>query len=108
MLQLAKGDITGTNPRTTAIIRAGDLAGRATLYRNDLAFTEDPTVPKDPHTFLTNLTRPGIAGQIAHGGQMQVATFLASVGNLIIYPDPVRFFEVPVLVPLPEDLNFIP
>jgi hypothetical protein len=108
MLQLAKGDITGTNPRTTAIIRAGDLANRATFYRNDLAFIEDPTVPKDPHTFLTNLTRPGIAGQIAHGGQMQVAIYLASEGSQIIYPDPVRFFEVPILLPLPEDLSFIP
>jgi hypothetical protein len=108
MLQLAKGDITGTNPRTTAIIRAGNLADLATFYRNDLAFAEDPTVPKDPHTFLTNLTRPGIAGQIAHGGQMQVATFLASEGSQIIYPEPVRFFEVPILLPLPEDLSFIP
>ena len=108
MLQLAKGDITGTNPRTTAIIRAGNLADRATFYRNDLAFIEDPTVPKDPHTFLTNLTRPGIAGQIAHGGQMQIAIFLASEGGQIIYPDPVRFFEVPILLPLPEDLSFIP
>jgi hypothetical protein len=108
MLQLAKGDITGTNPRTTAIIRAGNLADRATFYRNDLAFMEDPTVPKDPHTFLTNLTRPGIAGQIAHGGQTQLAIFLASEGSQIIYPEPVRFFEVPILLPLPEGLNFIP
>ncbi len=108
ILQLAKGDITGTNPRTTAIIRAGHLADRATFYRNDLAFMEDSTVPKDPHTFLTNLTRPGIAGQIAHSGQTQLAIFLASGGSQIIYPEPVRFFEVPILLPLPEDLNFIP
>src|SRR5262245_31263552 len=108
MLQLAKGDITGTNPRTTAIIRAGNLADRATFYRNDLAFIEDPTVPKDPHTFLTNLTRSCITGQIAHGGQLQVAIFLASQGSQIIIPDPVRFLEVPIIPPLPEDLNFIP
>jgi Bacterial virulence factor lipase N-terminal len=108
MLQLAKGDITGTNPRTTAIIRAGSLADHATFYRNDLAFLEDPTVPKDPHTFLTNLTRAGIAGQIAHGGQMQVATFLSSQGGQLIFPEPVRFFEVPIVLPLPEDLSFIP
>jgi dienelactone hydrolase len=108
LLQLAKGDITGTNPRTTAIIRAGNLADRATFYRNDLAFIEDPTVPKDPHTFLSNLTRLGIAGQIAHGGQMQIAIFLASEGSQIIHPDPARFFEVPILFPLPEDLSFIP
>jgi hypothetical protein len=108
MLQLAKGDITGTNPRTTAIIRAGNLADNTTFYRNDLAFMEDPTMPKDPHMFLTTLTRPGIASLIAHGGQMQVAIFLASEGNQTIYPEPLRFFEVPIMLPLPEDLNFIP
>jgi len=108
MLQLAKGDITGTNPRTTAIIRSGNLAHLVTFYRHDLAFMEDPTIPKDPHTFLTNLTRPGIAGQIAHRGQIQVAIFLASGGSDIIYPEPMRFFEVPILLPLPEALNFIP
>lgn len=107
-MQLAKGDQTGSNPRTAAIIRAGDLADFATFYRNDLAFAEDPTVLKDPHTFLSLFTRGGIAGQIARGGQMQVALFLASNGSVVIHPEPARFFEVPILLPLPEDLNYIP
>jgi hypothetical protein len=34
--------------------------------------------------------------------------FLASGGELIIHPEPARFFEVPVLLPLPEDLSYIP
>ena len=40
--------------------------------------------------------------------RMQVAIFLASEGSQIIYPDPVRFFEVPIFLPLPEELSFIP
>jgi hypothetical protein len=39
---------------------------------------------------------------------MQIAIFLASEGSQIIHPDPARFFEVPILFPLPEDLSFIP
>ena len=48
------GDQTVPNPTTTAIIRAGGLQDRTTLFRNDLAFAADPTIPKNPHTFLTN------------------------------------------------------
>ena len=50
-----RGDKTNPNPSTTALIRAGDLADRATLFRNDLAFAVNPAFPKNPHTFLTNL-----------------------------------------------------
>ena len=96
------------NPRNTAIIRAGDLADVTTYYRNDLAYMEDSAVPKDPHSFLTRFTSPGITGQIARGGQTQAAVFLASGGTNIIWPDPRRFFEVPIVPPLPEDLGFIP
>ena len=108
LLQICKGDETGPNPRNVAIVRAGDLADRATFYRNDLAYQEDPTVPKDPHGFLSRYTSPGIMGQIARGGQVQGASFLASDGTSIIWPDPSRFFEVPINLPLPEDLSFIP
>jgi dienelactone hydrolase len=108
LIQICKGDETGPNPRNVAIVRAGDLADRSTFYRNDLAYQEDPTVPKDPHGFLSRYTSPGIMGQIARGGQVQGASFLASDGSSIIWPDPSRFFEVPINLPLPEDLSFIP
>jgi hypothetical protein len=36
ILQYAKGDSTVPNPTTSAIIRAGDLADRTTLFRNTL------------------------------------------------------------------------
>jgi hypothetical protein len=108
LLQVCKGDETGPNPRNMAIVRAGDLADRTTFFRNDLAYQEDPTVPKDPHSFLGRFTSPGITGQIGRGGQIQGATFLASDGTNIIWPDPSRFFEVPIGLPLPVELSFIP
>ena len=33
---------------------------------------------------------------------------LISDGQLVIRPDPSRFFDVPIFGPVPEDLNFIP
>jgi hypothetical protein len=108
LIQICKGDQTGPNPRNTAIIRAGDLADRTTLFRNDLAYLADPAVPKNPHGFLNRFTSPGITGEIGRGGQMQAAVFLASDGNKIIWPEPSQFFEVPIVPPLPEDLTFIP
>jgi hypothetical protein len=108
IVQFAKGDVTVPNPTSTAILRAGDLADRATYYRNDLAFAANPAVPKNPHTFLTNISVPAAAG-FAIGAQQQIALFFASHGTTIIDPDgPGPVFEVPISSPLPEALNFIP
>jgi hypothetical protein len=106
--QVAKGDVTVPNPTSTAIIRAGDLADRTTFFRNDLAFAANPAVPKNPHTFLTNISVPAAAG-FAVGAQTQIATFFASNGTSVIDPDGASpIFEVPISLPLPEGLNFIP
>jgi hypothetical protein len=104
----AKGDQQSPNPAETGLLRAGDLADHATFYRTDLAFAEDPTVPKDPHSFMPMILFPGLAGAIARGAQEQIAAFFASDGTQIIHPEPARFFEVPIQGPLPEDLNYIP
>jgi hypothetical protein len=107
IIQFAKGDQTNTNPSTTAILRAGDLADRATFFRHDLFFAENPTVPKDPHAFLAVIANPMLSA-IALGYQEQIAVFFASDGTVVIHPEPARFFEVPIVPPLPEDLFFIP
>ncbi|MCA1614457.1 MAG: hypothetical protein LC800_10055 [Acidobacteria bacterium] len=107
IIQFAKGDQQVPNPGTTALLRAGDLADRATLYRNDLAYAENPLVPKNPHGFQTAITTPALA-EIAFGAQRQAAVFFASDGWEVIHPEPSRFFEVPISLPLPEGLNFIP
>jgi hypothetical protein len=108
IIQFPKGDENVPNPMQTALIRAGDLVDRATFYRNDLAFAEDPTVPKNPHGFMPLRNLPGLAGVIARSAQEQIAIFFASDGATIIHPEPARFFEVPIQGPLPEGLNSIP
>ena len=108
LFQFAKGDGTVPNPTTTAILRAGDLADAATLFRNDLANAINSTVPKNPHTFLTNIAIPA-AAPYAVGAQQQIAVFFATNGATVIDPDgPGPMFEVPVNLPLPETLSFIP
>ncbi len=108
IVQFAKGDFTVPNPTTSAILRAGALQDRATFFRNDLAFVASPGVPKNPHTFLTNI---GIAASAPYAiaAQQQIAAFFASNGALTIDPDGAGpFFETPVVLPLPESLSYIP
>jgi hypothetical protein len=107
LVQFAKGDQSVPNPFTSALLRAGDLADRATFYRHDLAYAENPSLPKFVHPFLSSVSNPGLR-DIALGAQEQVAAFFASDGKEIIHPEPQRFFEVPIIPPLPEDLNYIP
>ncbi len=109
IVQFAKGDRQVINPAGTALLRASDLADRATFYRNDLAFAEEPQVPRDPHTFLVRILDPVLlVRDIARGAQRQIAVFFASDGKTIIHPEPARFFEVPLQGPLPEGLNYLP
>jgi len=104
-----KGDRTVPNPTMTALLRAGELADRATFYRHDLAYAEDPGVGTNPHAFMGNIgsTNP-LVRAIALGAQRHIAAFFASDGKEIICPKPARFFECPIQGPLPEELNFIP
>ena len=111
ILQFARGDQTVPNPTTSAIIRAGGLEDRTTLFRNDLAFAADPTFPKNPHTFLTNV--PGLfppsAGAVALAAQDQIAQFFASSGAVVVDPDGAGpLFETPMVGAPPEDLAYIP
>jgi hypothetical protein len=106
IFQFAKGDQIVPNPASTALLRAGDLADRATFYRHDLAFVENPQLPTIPHEFLTRIDVPGFRA-IARGAQEQIATFFASDGHMVIQPGPARFFETPIHGPLPENLGFI-
>ncbi len=109
LLQFARGDRTVTNPTTTALIRAGQLTDRTTLYRADLAQTSDPRdMPKNPHNFLLDgvdtAERP-----FALAAQRQIAIFLKTEGVQTMDPDgDGRVFETPIKGPLPEDLGFLP
>jgi len=103
--QFAKGDQIVPNSATTALLRAGDLADRATFYRHDLAFAENPQLPTNPHGFLATIDIPGFRA-ITQGAQKQIATFFATDGAAVIHPEPARFFETPISLPLPEHLNY--
>jgi hypothetical protein len=115
IIQFAKGDRNVENPTTTAFLRAGDLADRATFFRYDLAFPDyqhNPNVTPVavyPHAFggLITSTNPTVKA-IALAAQAQIATFFASDGTQTIQPPgvPVGLFEVPIQGPLPEGLNY--
>jgi hypothetical protein len=109
IVQVAKGDQTVPNPTSSAIVRAGGLQAQTTYFRNDLAFAANPLVPKNPHTFLTGLASPA-GPTIAVLGQTQMAVFFQTNGATVIDPDGPSgpLFEVPIALPLPEGLNFIP
>lgn len=105
--QFGRGDQSVPNPNATAILRAGDLADRTTFYRHDVAFAEIPGLPKNPHGFMVRTDilafRP-----ISLPAQEQIAVFFETDGEMIVQPEPSRYFEVPIVLPLPEGLNFIP
>jgi hypothetical protein len=109
LFQFSAGDQTAPNPTNAAILRAGGLADRAVIYRNDLAVAEDPTVPKNQHPFLIRIdSSVALVRQIALAAQDQMATFLASGGAVVIDPEPGRFFEDVTDLGLLEDLGYIP
>ncbi|MEJ8809855.1 Ig-like domain-containing protein [Variovorax ureilyticus] len=109
IVQFAKGDQTVPNPTSTALLRAGALADRALYFRNDLAYAATGgAIPKNPHTFLTNIGIPA-AAPLAVAAQTQIALFFATDGAQVIDPDGAgALFEMPASLPLPESLNFLP
>jgi hypothetical protein len=107
LVNFGKGDQTAPNPRTTQLLRAGALGDVTTFYRNDLAYLEDGSVLKNPHTYLQRWMLTGLSGPVGRAALEQVSTFLASRGRMIVVPEPARFFEVPIATPLPEDFSYI-
>lgn len=125
IIQFAYGDRLIPNPSTTALLRAGDLADRATFFRTDLRFAVDPTPFADPnlypHVFMSlaiQAADPNVRA-IALQAQEQIASFFALDGTnhsldpfdgtQITDPDGAGpIFEVPVVLPLPITLNYFP
>jgi hypothetical protein len=119
IIQFAKGDKLIPNPLETALVRAGDLADRTTFFRNDLFDLIDPAAAvggftgQYPHIFLLDFFDDGNTFQVANDTQQEIALFLGSNGTNIVSPQtidptlPAGLFEVPIVPPLPEGLNFI-
>jgi len=131
LIQFANGDRNVPNPSTTALLRAGDLADRATFVRTNLIFPDGNPRPVGnnpnlyPHAFMDNAiiarespfcsaTCAENARAIAFKAQQQIASFFASDGTEVIDPDdvppalPEPIFEVPIVPPLPEATNYFP
>ena len=109
IVQFAKGDKLAPNPTTSILLRTGNLAHRATYFRNDLAWAANPLLAKDPHTFANSFQASGALTEHARQAQNQIATFFASDGTVTIDPDGEGpFFETPIAGPLPEELSYIP
>ncbi len=109
LIQFARGDLNVPNPGTTALLRAGDLADRATFYRHDLAFNDpDRTqVPLNPHDLLEFIISPPVE-DIGFHALRQIVEFLASDGTVVIDPDGAEpLFETPIKQPLPEDCGYV-
>jgi hypothetical protein len=105
----AKGDRTSVNPGTTLLLRAGNLADRTIYFRTDLAVAQDPAFPKEPHAFLVNtLSTDPITKALALNGQDAIGRFLQSDGATMSQPTPMNLFEMPIVGPLPQTLNYIP
>ena len=107
LMQFAKADLNVPNPFASMMLRASGLEDVTTFYRHDLAFAERNAAPKSGHGFMPTSALLAYR-DVALGAQLQIATFFASGGALIIHPEPARFFEVPIRLPLPEGLNYIP
>jgi Bacterial virulence factor lipase N-terminal len=107
IIQYGMSDMTIPNPLETAVVRAGDLADRTIFYRHDVAFAENTARPKTSHTFMISIDVPSMKA-ISLSVQEQIAVFFASDGESLIQPEPVNYFEVPIRLPLPESLNYIP
>lgn len=110
LFQYPKGDRTVPNPEETNLVRAANMREQTRYFRWDLARAIFPSLPANPHTFLTNFDTPQ-ATFISLLVQQQAAGFLLSGGTSI--PDvnpqlsalfPTNLFDMPSF--LTEDLNF--
>jgi hypothetical protein len=109
LFQFSAGDQTAPNPTNAAILRAGDLADLAVIYRNDLAVAENPAVPKNQHPFLIRIdSAVPLVRQMALAAQDQAAMFFASDGATVILPEPTLFFELLTDLVSLDDLDYIP
>ena len=107
LINIAKGDQTVPNPAASKAIRAGALEGVTMFYRHDLAAADRPALMRNPHQFMT-LINDATFRPISVEVEEQAAQFLASGGATIYSPQPARYFEFPIPLPLPEATNFIP
>ena len=104
---LFKGDQVAVNPSANEAVINSNLLPNTLYYRHDLAFAQDPTIPKNPHLFiLTPNSSNALVRAVSRGMQAQMADFHASGGTVVNIPTPTGLWEVPIVSSL-DSLNFI-
>jgi hypothetical protein len=102
-----KTDQQTVNPSATEALTDAGLLGNALYYRHDLAFAQDPTIPKNPHMVVVSPTAPNVLFRsVSRGAQAHIADFHASGGSIVNLPEPAWLWEVP-MAERPDSLNFI-
>jgi hypothetical protein len=102
-----KTDQQTVNPSATEALTDAGLLGNALYYRHDLAFAQDPTIPKNPHMVVVSPTASNaLFRSVSHGAQAHIADFHASGGSIVNLPEPTWLWEVP-MAERPDSLNFI-
>jgi hypothetical protein len=102
-----KGDQVAVNPSASEAMINSDLLSNTLYYRHDLAFAQDPTIPKNPHMLIFAPNSPNaLVRAVSRGMQAQMADFHASGGAVVNTPTPKEFWEVPIVSPL-DHLSFI-
>ena len=102
-----KTDQQTVNPSATEALTDAGLLENTFYYRHDLAFAQDPTIPKNPHMVVVSPTASNaLFRSVSRGAQAQIADFHASAGTIVNPPKPAWLWEVPMLE-RPDSLNFI-
>ena len=57
---------------------------------------------------MQSANAPANYSRIALGAQRQIAQFFASDGTTMVHPTPTDLWEVPIRMPMPEDLFYLP
>jgi hypothetical protein len=102
-----KSDQQTVNPSATEALTDAGLLEHTLYYRHDLAFAQDPTIPKNPHMVVVSPTAPNaLFRSVSRGALAQIADFHRSGGTLVSVPEPIGLWEVP-MIEQPDVLNFI-
>ena len=104
--QMLRGDQSSPNPNTWNILRAGNFADRASMFRYDLWWPTNQSAPKNPHPYGIQVLAPWAA--LRRDGQRQAGAFFASDGAELITPPELRvYWEVPPASAPPDTFGYI-